>query len=190
MSVYFSYFPKEYHDLTNEGKRVLLTNIMRRFKVRSSVKDNADVFYEYDIQAGDRPDTIAEKYYGSASLAWVVLHFNDIVDPFYDWPLFNYDFDLYIRTKYGSLAAAQEDVYEYRQIIQQKYTKTDGTIIEEKYVVIDQTTYNTLTDDEKISISYYDWELEQNDKKRSIKILDKRYLSQIKKEVEDILRKN
>jgi len=63
MSNYFSYFPKTPHDLTNNGQTVQLTNLLRRFKVQSSVANRADVYYEYDIQDGDRPDTIAEKYY-------------------------------------------------------------------------------------------------------------------------------
>ena len=188
MSVYFSYFPLVSHDLTNQGREVLLTNVMRRFKIRSSVKDNAGVYYDYDIQAGDRPDTIAEKYYGSSSLAWIVIHYNDIVDPFYGWPLFEPDFTAYIRTKYGSLAAAQSSVYEYSQILQQQYTRTDGSIVQKRYVAVDKTTYDSLTEENKEALTYYDWEVEENEKKRKIKILDKRYVPQIKKEVEEVLR--
>jgi hypothetical protein len=190
MSIYFSYFPLVAHDLTNEGKNVLLTNIMRRFKVKSSVKDNTSVYYDYDIQAGDRPDTIAEKYYGSSSLAWIVIHYNDIIDPFYGWPLFDPDFSEYIRTKYGSISASQSTVYEYRQILQEKQTLVDGTIIPEKYLVVDQTTYNGLTELERVAVTYWDYEIEENEKKRKIKILDKKYVPQLRAEVEKVLRNN
>jgi hypothetical protein len=187
MSTYFQYFPTTEHDLKNNGKPVSVTNILRRFKVvNSAVK--AGVFYEYDIQAGERPDTIAEKYYGSSAHAWVILHFNDIEDPIFDWPLFNNDFDEYLTGKYGSCSCAQKQIHEYRRILAPKKIKVDGTIIDERYVVVDKETYDTLDEINKVAITKYDWELEQNEKKRRINILDKKYLDQIISEAEDVLR--
>lgn len=188
MSEYFSYFPTTQHDLTNTGQKVELTNILRRFIVRSDVVDRADIFYEYDVQAGDRPDTIAEKYYGSADLAWLVLHFNNITDPFFGWALFDPEFDDYIKGKYGSLANAQSTVHEYRQVIREAEVKIDGTRIPKKYVVIDETTYNTLSESQRELITKYDWEIEENDKKRTIKILDRRFLQKVRDEVKVVLK--
>jgi hypothetical protein len=188
MSAYFTYFPTTENDLEQNGSVESVTNILRRFKVKNSVKDRLDVYYDYQIRAGDRPDTIAEKYYGSSAHAWIVLHYNDIIDPIFDWPLFNQDLDNYIKSKYGSIAAAQASVYEYRRILTPKQTLVDGTIVQERYVVIDKTTYDTLGESEKQSISSYDYELEKNEQKRIIKILDNKYLNQIIGEVEDILR--
>jgi hypothetical protein len=188
MSNYFSYFPKIRQDLTNVGQTVELTNILRRFKVKDSVKNRTDVYYTYDVQSGDRPDTIAEKYYGDSAYAWVVLHYNDIEDPIFGWALFNQDFDNYIKSKYGSIATAQGTIHEYRRILTQQQTKVDGTIVPERYVVVDKDTYDTLSFTEKQSISKWDWEVEENEKRRKIKILDKKYLSQLTGEVEDILR--
>lgn len=188
MSKYFSYFPKVPHDLTNVGQKVDLTNILRRFKFRSSVQDRSDVFYKYDIQAGERPDIIAEKYYGDAKYAWVILHFNNIIDPFFGWHLSQHDLESYIKGKYGSLASAQGTVHEYRQVLNEAIVKYDGTKIPKRTVVVDKTTYDGLGADKKESISKYDWEVEQNDARRTINILDKRYLSQLESEVEDILR--
>ncbi len=188
MSNYFSYFPKTQHDLTNVGQKVQLTNIMRRFKVRSSVKDNLNVYYSYDIQAGDRPDTIANKYYGSSAYAWLVLHYNDIVDPVFEWPLFGRDFEDYLKGKYGSIQTAQSTVHEYRKIVAEQQTLYDGTILPERYLVIDATAYASTSPTARRTIYKYDWEEEQNEKRRKIKLLDKKYLPQIRDEVEDILR--
>jgi hypothetical protein len=188
MSNYFSMFPTVQHDLTNVGQKVTLTNILRRFKVRSDIKDRLDTYYNYDIQAGDRPDTIAEKYYGDASYAWVILHYNDRYDAIFDWPLFNNDFEEYIKGKYGGIAASQATVHEYRRIISQKETKVNGVVVPERYVVVDKTTFDTLDEINKQSISKWDYEILENEKKRKIKILDKRYLNQIVAEAEDILR--
>lgn len=188
MSKYFINFPKVQHDLTNEGQKVELTNILRRFKVESSLKNTTGVYNKYVIKDGDRPDIIAEKYYKDAGFAWVVLLFNEINDPIFDWPLDTYNFEEYIKGKYGSLAAAQAEVHEYRQIIREKEVKYDGRIIEKKYIVVDKTIYDTLTEQFKESVSKYDWEVEENEKKRNIKLLDTRYLQKLKDEVKDILR--
>lgn len=190
MSNYFSYFPTMQNDLTNVGQTKTVTNILRRFQVLPSVASKSEVYYEYDIQAGERPDTIAEKYYGDSSYAWIILHFNGIEDPIFDWPMEYQDFENYIKGKYGSIASAQSQVHEYRRILTHKKTKVDGTIVPERYVVIDYDTYNTLPDIDKQSISEWDWETEQNDKKRTINILDKKYLSQVLDEVDSILGEN
>lgn len=188
MSNYFSYFPKIQQDLTNVGQKVTLTNILRRFKIKSSVKDQLGVYYNYNVQAGERPDTIAERYYGDSAYAWVVLLYNDITDPIFGWALFNKDFEDYIKGKYGSIAAAQSTVHEYRRILNTKQTKVDGSFINERYVVVDKTTFDTLGEVDKVSVSKWDWELEQNEKKRRIKILHEKYLNTIVGEAEDILR--
>lgn len=190
MSNYFSYFPTTQNDLSNSGNFKTVTNIFRRFKVKPSVKDRAEVYYEYDIQAGDRPDTIAEKYYGDSAYAWIVLQFNDIVDPIFDWVLFDNQFDDYIKGKYGSIPAAQAEVHEYRWNLSEQKTKTDGTLIPKKYVVVDKDTYDTIAEDKKTAVSKLDWEIEENEKKRTIRILDKKYLTQVLDEVENILRNN
>ena len=188
MSNYFSYFPTTEHDLTNNGQKVKLTNILRRFKVKSDVKGRLGVYHDYEIQAGDRPDTIAEKYYGSPAYAWVVLHFNDIIDPVFEWPLFDIDFSNYMKGKYGSVPSAQATVHEYRQILNEAKVLNNGTRIPKRWAVVDLTTYSLLPEESRELISKYDYEIEKNDVKRKVKIMDKKYLLQIQEEVKDILR--
>jgi len=188
MSRYFRYFPTVQYDLIQNGNPITLTNIMRRFVVESKLKDQINIFYDYTIQAGDRPDVIAEKYYGDANLAWLVLHFNDITDPFFGWGLNDVDLENYIRGKYGSIPAAQAEVHEYRQVLNEAQTFYDGTVVPKRYVVVDQTTYNSLSESSRESVSKFDYEVEQNDKKRQIKILDKRYVDQVIAEVKTILK--
>jgi len=188
MSEYFTYFPTVEHDLTNIGQKVTLTNVLRRFVVRSDLIDRTDIFYDYNIQDGDRPDTIAEKYYGDADVAWLVLHFNQINDPYFEWPLFNEDFTNFIRSKYGSVANAQSQVHEYRQILNEESLRFDGTKIPRRYLIVDETTYNSLSEENRELITNYDYEEERNDKNRAIRILDKRYLNKVREEVKSVLR--
>lgn len=199
MSNYFSYFPTINHDVKNSGNTVELTNILRRFKIDSSLADRTDVYYQYDIQEGDRPDTIAEKYYGDSNYAWLVLHFSNIKDVNFEWPLSTTDFENYIKSKYGSLSAAQSQNHEYRiylsrikdgnKVPAKTEVLFDNSVLQERVVVVDQTTYNnTNVNYQKSAVSKYDYEFELNESRRSISLLDKRYLAQVRDEVEDILR--
>lgn len=189
MSEYFKYFPKVEHDIRNEGRRVNLTNILKRFRVRSDLQGRTDIFYTYDIQEGDRPDIIADKYYEDSNLAWVVLHVNNIVDPQFGWPLFGNDFEKYISAKYGDRATAQSTIHEYRQVLTTKQVNYDGTIRPEKKIVIDKDTYDSLAGDPNLeAVTKYDWEIEENEKRRKIKILDKRYIDLITDEVKVVLK--
>jgi hypothetical protein len=200
MSNYFSYFPTIKHDISSTGNTVELTNILRRFKIQSSLESRTDVYYEYDIQEGDRPDTIAEKYYGDSNYAWLVLHFSNIKDVHFEWPISVSAFEEHLKSKYGSLSEAQSQIHEYRIYLSR--TKQDGTkvpaktevlfdstVLPERVVVVDQSTYNsTHVDYRKSVVTKYDYEFELNEGRRSISLLDKRYLPQIRDEVEDILR--
>jgi hypothetical protein len=188
MSKYFTYFPTVKNDLKNSGNFIDVTNILRRFKFRSSVQDITGIFYNYDIQSGDRPDTISEKYYDSPSHAWIILYFNNITDPFFGWPLFGNTFEEYVKGKYGSIATAQSTVHEYRWILKDKEIKFDETVINERYIVVDQTTYNTLSPTIRRLVTKYDFEEEENERKRKIKILDSRYLQKVLSEAEEILK--
>ena len=107
MSNYFSFFPTIQHDLKDINKKTELTNILRRFKVKTKVKDLVSTYYDYTMHEGDRMDTIAERYYDS-NLAWAILHFNDIIDPYYDLPLFVQRFSNYITEKWSQLQQLEQ----------------------------------------------------------------------------------
>lgn len=93
---YFKYIPKtEYGD-------DLVTNVMARGKVREFIKNNVDVFYEYLIQDGQKPEFVADFYYGGVKFVWLLFYANDIFDPLYDWPLDSNDFPRYVQQKYRS----------------------------------------------------------------------------------------
>lgn len=49
----------------------------------------AGLFQPYFIQNGERVERIAEKVYGDASLYWLILVYNNIVDPYNELPMDN-----------------------------------------------------------------------------------------------------
>jgi len=184
MPYLFRSFPQVNYSLKKNKNFELLTNVTLRFKVRDIIKNRTAIYFDYVIKDSDRPDIIATKYYDDPTLDWIIFLVNDIVDPYYDWPLNDEGFDSYMRTLYGSTAAAKSTVFEYRKIITKANVRFDGKIIPKRTVVVDENTYNSLVATDREQISAYDYYFEQNTEKRKIKILDKQFVSTLIREVD------
>ena len=111
---------------------------------------------------------------------------NDVIDPIYDWPMGSRVLEEFIRSKYGSIPIAQSTIHEYRKILNEKSVLFDGTVVPKRTLVIDETTYNSLGIDERESVDKYQYEIELNDDKRQIKIVDPQQVSRLLNRIEDI----
>ena len=180
MAFYFRPFPLINYDIKKNKLPLLLTNVTARYKIRDILKNKVAIYYDYIVKDGDRPDNIAFKYYEDETLDWLIYIVNDIIDPYYDWPLDQDAFNKYIRTLYGSVAGAKGTVFEYRKIITKQKVLFDGTNVPERYVVVDQNTYNTLAADLRREVDAYEYYEEQNNNKRRIRLLDKRFAANVK----------
>lgn len=204
MGKFFDQFPKVLYDTegTRSGSYDVLTNIFVRIGIFADIKNNNGVYYPYLVQEGDTPEMIADKYYGDSQFHWVVLMMNDIVDPFYDWPLDSGPFNKYITTKYGSTDTAQSQIHHYeKQIVRldsasQVSTTSKMVIDANTYTELASSTFNTYdlsngtTVQETVTknaVTCWTWELEQNENKRSIKLLKKEYIEQVKQQFESIM---
>ena len=185
MSEYFTNLPLINYDI-NKNKpstSVRAVDIFRRNTIREKVLNNLLTYYPYYVQPGERPDTLADQYYGSVDYMWLILFANDIMDVYHEWPLFGKDFNNFIVKKYGSVLSASNTVHHYEQILRSEIPATaDTPKILEKSVHVDLTTYNSLSESSRRSISQYDYELIQNDKKRSIILIEDIYAKQILEE--------
>lgn len=212
MANYFKFFPTTYYIQSNTSTSLdVLTNITSRFKFENSFKDNNSVFYEYEIKEGDTPEIIADKFYGSPENHWIVLNFNDIVDPQFDWPLDQRTLIRFIDEKYTSNAdtANGQTGVQWAKLNVKQYNKvetiTNNLNNVEKIVkiTVDAETYanlssssttislqdgNTVTVDTiKETISYYDYEIAQNETKRNIKLLKPEFVSSSIDELRKVL---
>lgn len=103
MSKYFNYFPKTIYSLDDGGTKFdSVTNIIARFAFEDKLKENSAAFYKYEIKDSDTPEIIAKKYYDGSERHWIVLLFNNIIDPQWDWPLEDRTLNKYIDNKYSS----------------------------------------------------------------------------------------
>jgi len=214
MARYFRYFPKTFYIHTNNTfGGDFVTNIITRFKFEESLKENSAAFYSYQIKDSDTPEIIAGKYYNDPERHWIVLLFNDIIDPQFDWPLESDEINRYINKKYTANGTSNttvqtgltwslsvNNVQAYFKVI--TTTGNDGTIRIEKlevnkntYANVAATTQNYVTaNNESVTVaitketrSYYDYEIEENEKKREIKLLKNDFVDAIEKEFKRII---
>lgn len=100
MSRYFEYFPLEDH---TDAK---LVNITLRSKLTDFVRANPNTFLPYVVEDGMRPEDVAYYYYDSVDYTWLIFLSNNIIDPYYDWPMADDVFHKYLAKKYYNEAFA------------------------------------------------------------------------------------
>jgi hypothetical protein len=108
MADYFNNFPLTFYSsgANNVTSVDTVTNVIARFGFEESLKENSSAFYPYFIKDSDTPEIIATKIYNNPERHWIVLMFNDIMDPQYDWPLPYESFIKYVDQKYSSSSYA------------------------------------------------------------------------------------
>lgn len=94
MTKYFENFPV----IEYEGQRV--KDITRRSSFSKLVSTNPLLFMPYTVKEGQRPEDIAQFYYGSTDYTWLVYMSNNIIDPYHQWPMSEADFNNYLIEKY------------------------------------------------------------------------------------------
>ena len=106
MANYFRFFPTTFYTSDNNSKGVdTVTSIVSRFTIANNLRDNTGVFYPYDIQDTDTAEIIASKIYGNPERHWIVLSFNQVIDPQWDFPLTQDNFISYVNNKYTANGA-------------------------------------------------------------------------------------
>ncbi len=197
---YFQQLPKiSYSDFT--GNQITLTNLLIRVDVIPELLKDPLLYYSYDVQEGDTPEIVADKYYGSTDDFWLVMFSNQALDPQWDWPLSYLNFSKYIVDQYGSLANAQSQIDHYALTVvttdvYSGQTNTETTIVDyNTYLNTQPSNFTgTLPNGQQVSIqttpiavSSYDTSLAANEAKRSIKLIDAKYAGQIKAQLVNLL---
>ena len=165
---YFSKFPLTAYDIKGNNIRKLLPDILRRVKLRSKIKSGGMLFDKYDVKEGEKPEDIAFKWFGDASLHWVILMTNDVTDRYYDWPLNHAQFAEFLTDKYGDNVDA---VHHYEIPRDSGRTTGQGPSDYSHLVEVNSDTVNAT------SISNRQFEERDQDKKRQIQLLNKTFLS-------------
>ena len=158
MNGYFSNFPQITYsfDSGNTVGVIVVTDILRRVKADDANIKNVLAYDEYDIQDGETPEIIADKLYNDSTLHWIILISNEILDPRFDWPLSTNALANYVTDKYGvgNEHALHHYVNDYGDVVHSSYAGT------------------------KYEVNNTDYENEQNETKRRIKVLKSKYVPQ------------
>ena len=169
---YFQYQSVVPYTFTTGGMATTMSivNITQRAKIAERLRQHTTTMHDYVIGDHERPDTVAMNLYGDVKYTWVVLLMNNIVS-LYDWPMTNSEFELYLIGKYGSLTNSQN-----------QGTRTDAAWSAAKFYYttegdrVDATTYAGLGTRQGTTNTPYTQEVEDNDARRTIKVVSRQFL--------------
>ena len=167
-------------------------NLFRRNKLRDDLQNVFTLFNKYEIVEGARPDTVAEEFYGSAQLDWVVLMTAGIINVRDEWPLSNYQLYKYAENKYGIENLSDINYYETKEV----KDSNGRLILPEGKDVNEDFTLNYSDNGNKVSVSgisvrrgvsNWEYETNKNNKKSSIYLLKQGYLQQFLNDMREIM---
>lgn len=201
---FFQYFPRTYYNLNTSNEVDVVTNILSNFTFIGEIVNNSSVYYEYDIQDGETPEIISYKVYDEPGYHWMIMRINNIVDYKLDWPLDYKSLTESIEGNYIQYAGVGQTGLEWAMVNYHSYYKKEtrqivgSDLIDVQIDRIDANTYATLTENtvqytipggntlniqtQKTRKTYYEYELEENEKRRTIKILKPEFIHVVKDE--------
>jgi len=128
---YFSKFPT----ISYNGYKSI--NIMSRVKLLDKLYNRPEYYYNIDLPETVRPDFLSNELYKDSYMSWLIYLSNNIVDPYYQWGMNQYDFNNFVAEKYGSVDSAQSKVAYWNN----NWYESHGNI--------SISAYNNLTDEAK-----------------------------------------
>ena len=187
---------------------VQIKNIFRRVKIQDWIQDNVQFFNKYTIRDGERPDTMAERLYGTSERDWIIILTAGITNIRNDWPLSNYDLYRYVEAKYGTdlNAVHHYETIEVRdnkgrlilpagQRVDQNFTiSTPYDASETNFYVgvrpqSDNISYKSVNSDISpvTGVSNYEYETQLNESKRRIEVMKPIYLQQFLNDMRELM---
>jgi len=169
--MYFNTLPKiRYKNVIDKNNVTLVTDILRRVKLRTPALQNLVLFDTYDVPSGETPEITAFKHFGSTEYHWIILMTNDITNIYTQWPLSENAFSDYLIDKYGDDVDA---VHHY------EINQTSGDTTKVLQVASSQSGATTVTNRE--------YEERLQDERRKIRLLDRSYLKTFVEEFEKLI---
>lgn len=187
--MYFSFIPNIQYDRKpiqypfSESDFVVAKNFFRRYQVNPDVFSYAVYFKKYAVIEGERLDNIAEKAYGDPFFDWIIALTNNMIDPLFGLPLSENELRKTLESSY-------DDPYSTIKHYETYEIKTNsGVTVLKSGLVVDETFYSSPfkywngTSVEQIpgsdasrAVTIFEYESNENEKKREIFLLKPRYL--------------
>tara|TARA_R100000005_G_scaffold92369_1_gene65866 strand:+ start:424 stop:1074 length:651 start_codon:yes stop_codon:yes gene_type:complete len=182
------FYQSQSKDRNSSTDYVLVKNLFRRNKLRDDLLGATTMFNKYQISDGERPDTIAQDLYGDPQLDWVVMMVANIVNVRDQWPLSDIELYKFAEEKYGTKL---NDV-RFHETTQVKDSSgrlilPKGKIVDSDFTIPKPGT-DTATLNPVVSVSNYNYEIRENNKKRNINVLKADYLGMLLDDMRTIMR--
>jgi hypothetical protein len=163
-------------DRNSSRDYVRVKNLFRRVKLRDDLQNVFTLFNKYQISEGERPDTVAEKLYGSSEYDWVVLLTAGIINVYDQWPLSDKDLYQYAENKYGNELTAVR-FYETTEVkdSSNRLILPKGKVVDSGFTIPNPSNPNA-TINPVTAITNYEYEVRKNEDKRGIYLLKPDYL--------------
>ena len=192
-SEFFSNYPRIAYDISGSNSTVpnytVAVNLMIRNKLKDTVEDDVTIYYPYVVPEGMRPDVLSYQYYGDTIYTWTIFLVNNIVDPYWEWPLSYKDFREYMTDKYGSIEKAQSQIHHYEKIARARVEQTKlADAVPEYRLEIDYQTYTETDVSEREIIYSYGYEKDLNEAKREIQLIDVNFIRSVQDEARGLFR--
>ena len=197
MSNYFKQVPDfEYVSRLPDAKisdYIPVKNLFKKGNLSSDIFQDLTFFTKYKVQGDDRPDNIAYTLYDDASLDWIILLSNNIINIQTEWPMSQADLDRYLLDKYETYEALN-NIHHYET---QEIKNSSGVTLVKEGLTVDSDFsvefYDWMIDSLETKqgittpISNYEYELKIEDDKRNIFALKPRYLNIVKDDLEEMM---
>jgi hypothetical protein len=175
---FFSSFPLTVYDANN--KESVVRDIFRRAGFLTEYKPYSDLYVGHTVIDGETPESLAKKYYGSTFFHWVVLLFNEIHNPMFDWPLTQQKLERICFDTYGN---ASHSVRHYER---------NGIIVGEVKPFVTSIPWVSPTnpypsDPESMPITFMEYMESTNDEKRTIRLLREELLGTFVQQFQDAI---
>jgi len=178
--MYFDSFPVIIYDSVGNGTYKDVTNILRRVAMRSKIKQNTLIYDTYDVKEGETPEMIADRLYNDPELHWVILIVNDITDRYHQWPMSTPQFLAFINDKYDNV----DGVHHYEIPQSSGDTKTKIEVYQNSALYTgDSDFYSSAS-----IVTNFEYEENQQDEKRKIRLLDPIYIYQFVTEFKALMK--
>jgi|AntRauTorcE11897_2_1112592.scaffolds.fasta_scaffold07526_2 hypothetical protein len=142
------------------GRTLDSMDITRRTGFLQSVTSNEALYIDHEIEDGESPIVLADRIYNDSDLYWIIMLFNNVYDISEDWPL-----------DYSSLETYIARIYDDRNGVHHYESIASGAIVDSDWPEYD-----------KLTVTNFEYEVDENDKKRKIKVPAPEAVSQLIRE--------
>ena len=144
-------------DYTIQGKKYTGQDLTRRTGIPDDVRNNQNVYLDYEVVDGETPEMIADRFYGDVSMFFVITMFNQIHDINEDWPVDNVSLQRYVERAYND----PYGIHHYESL-------ATGAIVDADHDEFDRYPVTNIEHETRL-----------NNAKRRIRVPTPRYAAQI-----------